>query len=83
MEGFSLGITMAVCVLVGLGIGMWIDHRLNLETPWFTLAFVLLGVGAAMKEVFAVAKRLERRDSDGAPPGHGGEGPRDDGDRTG
>ena len=83
MEGFSLGVTMAVCMLIGLGIGVWIDRRLHLETPWFTIVFVLLGLAAALREAFAVAKRLERRDTDGAPPGYQEAEHHDDGDGTG
>jgi len=40
----QMGLTIFLCVYGGMAL----DEELNLETPWFTLLFSLIGVGAAI-----------------------------------
>jgi F0F1-type ATP synthase assembly protein I len=42
----ELGFVMASCILIGLGIGLFLDSKFNLA-PWGVLIFLLLGIGAA------------------------------------
>ena len=56
----QVGITMAVCVLVGVFLGRFLDGLLG-TTPWLLLLFSFLGVGAAFKSLFnLVAKPKEK-----------------------
>jgi ATP synthase protein I len=41
----QVGVVMVVFMLLGLVVGQWIDGRLG-TSPTFTLALILLGVGA-------------------------------------
>ncbi len=43
----GLGLTLAITVLVGLGVGYWLDDRLGTR-PWLLLLGACLGFGAAM-----------------------------------
>ena len=42
----QVGVVMVVFILMGLVIGRWVDGRLG-TSPTFTLALILLGIGAA------------------------------------
>lgn len=53
-KGFRLVIEFTVPILVGVGIGLWIDKHLA-TLPWFTLIFILLGFGAGIMNVFRLA----------------------------
>ena len=44
----QIAITMAVCVLIGVLLGNYLD-RLFGTSPWLLLIFSLLGVGASFK----------------------------------
>ena len=58
MSIFSqVGITMTVCVLLGVFIGRYLDSQLN-TTPWLLLLFSFLGAGAAFKSLFDISKRF-------------------------
>lgn len=41
----QVGVMMVVFILLGLVVGQWIDARLG-TSPTFTLALMMLGVGA-------------------------------------
>jgi F0F1-type ATP synthase assembly protein I len=47
----GLGMTLAVTVLAGLGVGHWLDDRLGTR-PWFLLLGACLGIAAAMVYFF-------------------------------
>lgn len=61
MEGLNLGFGLAACILVGAGLGWFLDRYLSMETPWFTIGLTLVGLAAGMREVFALSERLRRR----------------------
>jgi ATP synthase protein I len=52
----SLGTSLAVTVLAGLGAGYWIDRRFGTR-PAFFLAGGVLGVLAALYQFFKTASR--------------------------
>ncbi|MCL2407433.1 MAG: AtpZ/AtpI family protein [Defluviitaleaceae bacterium] len=60
MKGFVMlsqfGITMTVCVLLGVFAGKWLDNLLGTE-PWLLLLFTFFGIAAALKSVFDLAKK--------------------------
>jgi len=41
----QVGVVMVVFILIGLVVGQWVDGKLG-TAPTFTLAFILLGIGA-------------------------------------
>ena len=53
----QVGITMVMCVLLGVLFGRFLDSRLD-TSPWFLLIFTFSGAGAAIKSVYALSKRF-------------------------
>ena len=49
----SLGITMAVCVLLGIWIGKTLDNIMG-SSPWMLLTFMIFGILAAIKSMFNI-----------------------------
>jgi len=47
----QLGITIIVSVLVGLGIGLFIDNKLNMKGP-FTITFLVIGIIGGFKAAY-------------------------------
>lgn len=60
--GFVLTIafTFPAAVLIGYGIGWWLDSKLGTR-PLFSLIFLGLGFAAALLELFRWLKRLNRK----------------------
>jgi len=52
----QIGITIAVCVLIGVLFGRFLDNLLG-TSPWLLLVFSLLGAAAAFKTLFDIAKK--------------------------
>jgi len=52
----QLGITIIVCVAAGIFIGIKLDNKLN-SSPWLTLVFIIIGIGAAFKSILDYAKK--------------------------
>jgi len=60
MRAFSflsqIGVSIIVCVAVGILLGRLFDSLLG-TTPWLLLIFTLLGVVAAFKSIFDISKK--------------------------
>jgi ATP synthase protein I len=41
-----LGIQVALCIFIGLGVGLWLDSKFG-TSPWLTLLFLVFGIAAA------------------------------------
>jgi len=52
----QIGITIIACVAVGIFLGRVLDSLLG-TTPWLLLVFTLLGIVAAFKSIFDMAKK--------------------------
>jgi ATP synthase protein I len=52
----QIGITIIICVAVGVLLGKFLDNLLG-TSPWLLLVFTLFGSGAAFKSIFDIAKR--------------------------
>jgi len=52
-----MGLTFAICVLLGVLIGRFLDDFLG-TSPWLLLVFAFLGVGAAFKTMYDIAQRF-------------------------
>jgi ATP synthase protein I len=51
-----LGVLIAVCVIIGVMAGRFLDNLFG-TSPWLLLLFSLLGVAAAFKSMFDFANR--------------------------
>ncbi len=59
----SIGITLVAATFIGLGIGLYLD-KLFSTSPWLMLIFLLLGIAAGFKNMFAQAKKFGLLDDD-------------------
>jgi ATP synthase protein I len=57
----SLGIEMGLCVVIGLGIGYYLDKHFT-TYPYLTFIFMFFGIVAAFRAVYSAYKRLKRDD---------------------
>jgi ATP synthase protein I len=55
----SVGIEMAVCIVLGWAIGSWLDARFE-TAPWLMLVFLLFGVAAGFKALIREARKMSR-----------------------
>ena len=57
----TIGMTVAFSIFIGLGIGYLLDEKVfnGKTSPWFTLIFLGLGVVAAFKNLYTMAKRKD------------------------
>ncbi len=57
----TIGLTMAFSIFIGVGIGYYLDHKVfgGQTKPWLTLIFLGLGVAAAFKNLFMMARRKD------------------------
>lgn len=55
----SVGLEMALAILIGWGIGYLLDKKLG-TSPWLMILFLLFGVGAAFKGLFRAAREARR-----------------------
>lgn len=63
LSASSVGLELAIAVLLGIFIGRWADGRLG-TTPWFMIVGLILGFTAGMRGVFrhvAIADREAAR----------------------
>jgi len=56
----SVGIEMAVSIVLGWGVGYWIDHSLN-TAPTGMLLGLAFGIGAAFIGLFRGARLVSRQ----------------------
>lgn len=52
----SLGLSVALSIFIGLGIGVYLDRKLD-TSPWFTLIFLVLGIAAGFRNIARVIHR--------------------------
>lgn len=55
----GIGTTLAVTVLLGLGVGYWVDRRLGTE-PWLLLVGGLLGMALAFYQFYRTVAGLRK-----------------------
>ena len=55
----SLGISVALAIFIGLGIGVWLDRKFD-TSPWLTLTFLVLGIIAGFRNIALVIKRARK-----------------------
>jgi ATP synthase protein I len=55
----ALGFEMALSVLIGLGIGYYLDKWLG-TAPWLMIVWLFFGFAAGLRSLYRAAKRLEK-----------------------
>ncbi len=71
MDTASVGIEIALAVVIGLLFGGYVDSVFD-SSPWATLFFTAAGLGAAIKAVIRTWRQYTvRQDSDALEPGGG------------
>ena len=55
------GLQMAVGVILGVVVGMWIDRKLANATPWGTIIGAMLGMAAGMYMLIKDAIRMNKQ----------------------
>jgi ATP synthase protein I len=55
----SLSFSIALSIVIGLGIGYWLDMKFN-TSPWLTLIFLGLGVIAGFRNIYLAVQRSRR-----------------------
>ena len=55
----SLGISVALAIFIGLGIGVWLDRKFG-TSPWLTLIFLAFGIIAGFRNIALVIKRARK-----------------------
>jgi F0F1-type ATP synthase assembly protein I len=57
-DGLSLGISIVVAILLGVGIGLFLKNLFN--TPWLLWAGVFLGIAAAILNVYKAYEKQKK-----------------------
>ena len=52
----SLGFSVSLSIFIGLGIGVYLDRRLD-TTPWLTLVFLGFGIAAGYRNIGLAIKK--------------------------
>jgi len=68
----ALGLEMALSVVIGLGIGYYLDRWLG-TTPWLMILWIALGFAAGVRSLYRAAVRsgkdLEKDEEERRKPG--------------
>ena len=55
----SLGLSIALSIFIGLGIGVWLDRKFD-TSPWLTLIFLGFGIAAAYRNIGLAIKKSRK-----------------------
>lgn len=53
----ALGLTMGLCIAIGAGAGLWLDHRLSSEPAALVVGF-FLGTAAAFVQLLRATREM-------------------------
>lgn len=56
----AAGLTFVVAIIIGMGLGWWLDQKLG-TSPKLLLAGLFLGIAAGFKNLYTLAVRLDRQ----------------------
>jgi len=56
----AAGMTLAFCVVIGAGIGYWLDN--HFKTTWWTPVWAIIGVIAGFRELILAVNQANRAD---------------------
>ncbi len=58
--GFRIAVELIAALVVGVGIGLFLDNWLGTK-PWMLIIFFILGCGAGFTNLIRVARELDRK----------------------
>jgi ATP synthase protein I len=56
----SIGLSVALSIFIGLGIGVYLDRKIFNTTPWLTLIFLGLGIVAGFRNIGIAIKKSRK-----------------------
>ncbi|MGB5986076.1 MAG: AtpZ/AtpI family protein [Desulfobacterales bacterium] len=56
----SIGLTVALSIFIGLGVGVWLDRRLATQ-PWLTFLFLGLGIAAGYRNIGLAIRKIRNQ----------------------
>ena len=56
----SVGLSVALSIFIGLGIGVYLDRKVFDTTPWLTLIFLGLGIAAGYRNIGHAIKKSRK-----------------------
>ena len=59
----SMGLALAIAIVLGLALGLWVDNTWSTE-PWGFFIGLALGIVAGFRNVYIIAKRAKVFDDD-------------------
>ncbi len=60
----SMGISVALAIVIGIVIGRQLDKWLG-TAPWFFFIFLFFGIAAGFRNIYIIAEREIKRDEAG------------------
>lgn len=61
MDASSLGIEMAVSVVLGAAAGIWLEKNVTHWAPWTSLLGMMLGIATAARAIVRTARKYNRQ----------------------
>lgn len=61
MDASSLGIEIAVSVVLGAAVGMWLEKNVTHWAPWTSVIGMMLGVATAARAIVRTARKYTRQ----------------------
>ena len=61
MDASSLGIEIAVSVVIGAAAGMWLEKNVTHWSPWTSVMGVMVGVGTATRAIVRTARKYTKQ----------------------
>ena len=55
----QLGLSMAICIIIGVLVGQWLDRQLG-TTPWMLILGVLFGAASSFKVLYDLVMKKWR-----------------------
>ncbi len=56
----SIGMSVSLSIVIGLGIGGYLDRKVFGTTPWLTLIFLGLGIAAGFRNIGLAIKKSRK-----------------------
>jgi ATP synthase protein I len=55
----TVGLQFAFAVLIGLGIGYWLDRKLK-TFPWMTIIWLIMGLIAGLRNLYREMRKIAK-----------------------